>query len=122
MTTPITEWISKTEKLCESASEGPWEESLQIDPDPNGSDYYFSSGPRHKVLQYFRGLPIPDQKATNDAQFIADARTSMPIALKLIRKYRDMLYMISEGITELGFKDQIDQKLAKEALDYFPED
>lgn len=79
MTDPMTaaEWIAKRRELLDAATEGPWD---HYRPHPNYRAYQVSQVPPEGHLGECVSN-CDDVQAAENAEFIADARTSLPRAL-----------------------------------------
>jgi len=75
----LDDWIKEKQKLCDGAKRGPWEKvSYHTITSPDGHRYVC----RRDVML---GFTQPDMK------FIADARSTLPICLEIIRKQKEVL-------------------------------
>lgn len=104
MTFDFDRFVKENEALCEAATSGPWNHEHERYSAKN------VIGIKPRDDRWLASCQ-PEFNGHDNADFIAQSRTSLPQALKLLKKYRAALKFYSED--ELC-------SFAKEALAYDP--
>jgi len=77
--------LSEIEKRCNEATKGPWEKSVA---GIEGDNYIAGTGPWYRTVGAWNAK---SDNSINDADFIAQARTDLPEALRLLREAREII-------------------------------
>ena len=110
----LTEWLQAKKKICDGATEGPWESTFiggPLIPNRIEIDEVGRHGSPHITIRRDQKFIDSGFFGTTDAELIADSRTSLPIALEIIRR---QAHVIKSAYLEL---DLDPSKIAKELED-----
>lgn len=95
--TDIQTWLDKGKALADHATQGPWEASADSDYQPAGYPPIIE----HLVYAGAVETPIIDWgngSTKEDAEFIAEARTRLPLALAALQAVLDLHHDRGDGV------------------------
>jgi hypothetical protein len=98
-------YLSELEALGLAATPGPWEAGAAM----CCPDMGWVGGPRGVVCPQFDGTKRTHTLDANDAEFIASARTALPLLIAEVRRLRKALETIASGQQRGGMQTVIAQ-------------